>query len=160
MTGKFSIDAIDLVVFDFDGVMTDNRVLVFQDGTEAVFCTRADGLGIDRLREAGMKMLILSTERNSVVAARARKLQIPAAHGESDKKSYLVSYLAENKIDPRRVAYVGNDTNDLGCLSLVGLPVVVADAAPEARHVAKWILSRKGGEGAVREFCDRLCNPV
>jgi N-acylneuraminate cytidylyltransferase len=160
MTGKLPIDAIDLVVFDFDGVMTDNRVLVFQDGTEAVFCNRADGLGIDRLREAGMKMLILSTEKNSVVAARARKLQIPVAHGESDKSSYLVSYLAKNKIDPSRVAYVGNDTNDLGCLSLVGLPVVVADAAPEVRHVAKWILSRKGGDGAVREFCDRLCNPV
>ena len=69
-------DPVALVVFDFDGVMTDNRVLVFSDGTEAVMCHRGDGLGIDRLREAEVPMLILSTETNPVVAARARKLKL------------------------------------------------------------------------------------
>jgi N-acylneuraminate cytidylyltransferase len=149
-------ESVDLVVFDFDGVMTDNRVLVFPDGSEAVCCHRGDGLGIDRLRQAGVPMIVLSTEKNAVVAVRARKLQIPVVHGLSDKAEFLVEFLAERAIDPRRVAYIGNDVNDLDAMSLVGLPVAVADAVPEVRALAKWVLARKGGEGAVREFCDEL----
>jgi len=149
-------DKIALVVFDFDGVMTDNRVLTFDDGAEAVFCNRADGLGIDLLRDAGLPMIILSTEANAVVAARGRKLKLPVVQGCRDKGTSLKQYLAEHGIDPRHVVYVGNDVNDLDCLAMVGLPVAVADAVPEVLAVAKWILSRKGGDGAVRELCDAV----
>ncbi len=150
--------SVDLVVFDFDGVMTDNRVLVFQDGSEAVVCSRADGLGLDRLREAGVEMMILSTETNPVVAARARKLRMPVIHGQKDKAATLAALLAERGTDPARVVYVGNDANDLGCLAMVGLPVAVADAVPEVIATARWVLTRNGGDGAVREFCDHLAN--
>ena len=147
---------IDLVVFDFDGVMTDNTVTVAEDGTESVRCNRADGWGIARLRERGVQMIVLSTETNAVVEARCRKLGMPCHHGISDKAAYLTTLIAERQIDPSRVAYVGNDVNDLGCLRIVGLPVAVADSHPEVLQAASAVLTRKGGEGAVREFCDLM----
>jgi YrbI family 3-deoxy-D-manno-octulosonate 8-phosphate phosphatase len=150
------IGPVELVVFDFDGVMTDNGVWVHQDGTESVRCDRSDGLGIGRLKQSGIPILVLSTERNPVVAARCTKLDIPVCHGISDKGAWLRHYLSDQKIDPLRVVYVGNDVNDADCLHFVGVPVVVADAHPSVRHLARFILSRNGGHGAVRELCDAL----
>jgi YrbI family 3-deoxy-D-manno-octulosonate 8-phosphate phosphatase len=147
-------DQLELVVFDFDGVMTDNTLVVTDSGAEAVTSHRGDGWGIARLREAGMPMLVLSTETNPVVSARCEKLGIPCEQDVGDKASFLAEHLARNGIDATHVAYVGNDENDLGCLALVGLPVVVADAEPVAVAAAKLVLSRPGGRGAVREFCD------
>jgi N-acylneuraminate cytidylyltransferase len=147
-------ERIDLVVFDFDGVMTDNTVTVTEKGDEAVRCHRGDGWGISCLREAGVPMLILSTEANPVVTARARKLDLPSLQGIADKRAALMEYLAEHGVDRASVVYVGNDANDAGCLDLVGLPVVVADATPEAAAHARLVLSRPGGDAAVRELCD------
>lgn len=141
------------LVFDFDGVMTDDRVLVMEDGREAVLCRRGDGLGIARLR-GRLPMLILSTEENRVVAARGDKLKLPVIHGSRDKWADLSSWLAAVGVIPERVIYVGNDVNDIACLSRVGCGVVPADAHPEARAHARLILSHSGGEGAVREICD------
>ena len=111
-------------------------------------------MGVALLRAAGVPVLILSTEVNPVVAARARKLQVPVLHGVEDKASALKDWIAAEGLDPARVAYLGNDVNDLGCLHLVGWPVVVADAHPAVRTAARLVLSRRGGEGAVRELCD------
>ena len=151
-----SFDSIDLVVLDFDGVLTDNGVWVSQDGTEMVRCDRSDGLGIASITRAGIPVMVLSTEANPVVAARCRKLGIPCVHGLSDKGSALRTLLAGGGIDAARVAYVGNDVNDLDCLAIVGLPVAVADANPEVAKAAALVLSRPGGHGAVRELCDLL----
>lgn len=147
---------IDLVVFDFDGVMTDNIVEVREDGTEAVRCNRGDGWGIARLRERNMAMIVLSTEENPVVASRCAKLKLPCHQGIGDKAVYLQNFLGEQGIDAARVAYVGNDVNDLGCMQLVGLPVAVADSHFEILRIARVVLSHRGGEGAVREFCDMM----
>jgi YrbI family 3-deoxy-D-manno-octulosonate 8-phosphate phosphatase len=147
---------LELVVFDFDGVMTDNTVLVGGDGDEAVYCHRGDGWGIARLRDAGVPMLVLSTETHGVVAARCAKLGIECVQGLADKAAALRKLTAEREIDLAYVAYVGNDVNDLECLESVGLPVAVADADPEVRAAARVLLSRPGGHGAVREFCDRV----
>jgi YrbI family 3-deoxy-D-manno-octulosonate 8-phosphate phosphatase len=145
---------IDLVVFDFDGVMTDNTVVIDAAGGESVNVHRGDGWGIARLRERAVPMLILSTEEHPVVAARAAKLQLEVEHGVGDKSARLQALLDERGVDPAHVIYLGNDANDVGCLELVGLPVVVADATPEALRVARLVLRRKGGDGAVRELCD------
>ncbi|MGJ8642786.1 MAG: cytidylyltransferase domain-containing protein [Luteolibacter sp.] len=147
---------ISAVVFDFDGVMTDNRVHTGQDGGETVACDRSDGLGLAALRKAGIRLQVLSTEVNSVVSARCNKLNIPCIHGVEDKASRLKQWLADEKIDSANVIYVGNDRNDSGCLELVGCPVVVADAYPEAMQRALIVLERKGGQGAVRELCDMI----
>jgi len=147
---------VDLVVFDFDGVMTDNHAYVDETGRETVRVTRADGLGIDRMRALGVPMLILSTERNPVVAARAEKLKIDVEHGIADKAARLDEILKERGCDPARVIYLGNDVNDLGCFGLVGFPVAVADSHPRVLAAAHHVLSHAGGAGAVRELCDAL----
>ncbi len=145
-------DPITAVVLDFDGVFTDNRVLVFQDGTEAVLCDRGDGWGIASLRKLGMPLLVLSTERNSVVKARCDKLQIPCLQGVDDKLSALRDWAAEKGIDLSQVIYVGNDANDLDCLAAVGCGVAVQDARPEVLSAARIVLSSCGGRGALREL--------
>jgi YrbI family 3-deoxy-D-manno-octulosonate 8-phosphate phosphatase len=149
-------ESVELVVFDFDGVMTDNTVTVTDTGGEAVRCHRGDGWGIARLREAGIAMMVLSTEANPVVAARCAKLGLPCHQGVGDKAAHLVTFLREQQIPPAHVVYVGNDVNDLSCLRFVGYPVAVADAHPAVLAASRLVLTQRGGHGAVREFCDRL----
>ncbi len=145
-----------LVVFDFDGVMTDDRVWVDQDGREMVAANRSDGMGIALLRKAGIPMLVLSTETNPVVSMRCQKLRLNVIQGQADKASALQTFLRENQIDGSQVVYLGNDVNDLPCFPIVGCAVVVADAHPAARSKADLILTHNGGQGAVRELCDLL----
>lgn len=151
-------NSIKLIVFDFDGVFTNNLVYISEDGKESVSCNRSDGLGLSMLRELGIDMMILSTEKNPVVKKRAKKLLIECHHGVVNKLEYLKKISSEKNIPFQNIAYLGNDINDLRCLLEVGLPVVVADAYPEVKEIAKIILTKKGGEGAVREFCEMLYN--
>jgi N-acylneuraminate cytidylyltransferase len=146
------------VVFDFDGVMTDDRVWVDSAGRESVAANRRDGLGIAALHRVGIPMVVLSTETNAVVAARCRKLDLPVIQGLTDKATALKKLLHERQLDPAHVVYLGNDVNDLPCFSLVGCAIVVADAQAEVRPNADIILDHPGGYGAVRELCDRLIN--
>jgi N-acylneuraminate cytidylyltransferase len=147
---------VELLVLDFDGVLTDNRVLVDQNGVEAVWCDRGDGWGLARLRDAGVSIVVLSTETNPVVGARCRKLGIEAIQACDDKLAALQHLARLRQLPPSRIAYVGNDVNDLTCLRWVGVPVAVADAVPDVREVCRFVSSRPGGHGAVREIADRI----
>ena len=149
-------DRVELVVFDFDGVMTDNRVWVDQDGREMVAANRSDSLGLSRMRGAGVDALVLSREVNPVVAARCRKLDVPFIQGETDKAQALINIIKKRQIAPEHVVYVGNDINDLPCFPVVGCAVAVADALPEVSEQADLVLSQRGGHGAVREICDLI----
>jgi YrbI family 3-deoxy-D-manno-octulosonate 8-phosphate phosphatase len=150
---------IDAVVLDFDGTQTDDRVLIDSDGREFVSVHRGDGLGIAALRRSGLTMLILSTEVNPVVAARARKLKLPVLHGIDRKDLALKQWCEEQGIAPDRVLYVGNDVNDLPCFALVGWPVAVASAHDAVRGAARAVTTVPGGEGAVREIATWLLGP-
>ncbi|GAA2452533.1 acylneuraminate cytidylyltransferase [Streptomyces macrosporus] len=145
-------DDVDAVVLDFDGTQTDDRVYVDSDGRETVAVHRGDGLGIAALRRAGLPLLILSTEENPVVAARARKLRVPVLHGVDRKDLALKQWCEEQGIAPERVLYVGNDVNDLPCFGLVGWPVAVAGAHDVVRGAARAVTSVPGGAGAIREI--------
>jgi len=145
---------IRMLVFDFDGVFTNNRVLVMQDGTEGVFCYRSDGFGIASVKALGIEVMVLSTEINPVVSKRCEKLGLPYVQGCSDKSRVLEQEATKRKISLQDIAYMGNDTNDLDCLRLVGLPACVSDAHPEVLAVSLYITKTRGGYGAVREFCD------
>lgn len=149
-------ERVDLVVFDFDGVMTDNRVWVDETGRESVAAYRSDSIGVRDLRAAGVEVMVLSTEVNPVVSARCLKMKIPVLQGQEDKATALKKILLDRQIDPQRVIYVGNDTNDLPCFPMVACAVVVADAQPAAMIQADYVLSRRGGYGAVRELCDLI----
>jgi N-acylneuraminate cytidylyltransferase len=147
---------IDLVVFDFDGVFTDNRVLVFSDGQEAVTCDRGDGLGISRLRGLGIPIVVLSTEANPVVAARCQKLELECLQGVNDKLAALRRIANERGAALSNTIYVGNDVNDLPCLKAAGCAVVPADTHPGVRPHAHFALTCAGGRGAIRELCDLI----
>lgn len=147
---------VDALVTDFDGVHTDDRVHLTADGTEYVTASRSDGLGVERLRRAGIPVLILSKETNGVVAARARKLGVESLQAVDEKAPALRAWAAERGIPLERVAYLGNDINDLSCLELVGWPVAVADAHPSVIRAARIVLGARGGHGAVRELADRI----
>ncbi|MFC4120280.1 N-acetylneuraminate synthase family protein [Nonomuraea zeae] len=147
---------VDAVITDFDGVHTDDRAYVDSDGREMVLVSRSDGMGVSLLRRSGVKVLVMSTEHNPVVAARARKLGVPVLQGLADKRTVLRDWLTIEGLDPARVAYVGNDVNDLGPMSEVGWPIATPDAHPRVRAVARVVLTRPGGSGAVRELCDRV----
>ena len=147
---------IRLVVFDFDGVFTDNRVWTNEHGEESVACWRGDALGLRRLEDVTVDHLILSTEVNRVVSARARKIEAACIQGVADKPRVLHEEAERRGVSLEETAYLGNDVNDAGCLELVGLPVVPADAWPEVVPLARLVLERRGGYGCVRELCDAI----
>ena len=147
---------VDAVVTDFDGVHTDDTVRVDQNGLESVTVSRSDGMGVSLLRAAGIPVLILSTEANPVVAARARKLGVEVRQAAADKAAVLREWADDQRIALSRVAYLGNDVNDLACLELVGWPVAVPDAHPVVLSAARVVLDRRGGDGAVRDLAERV----
>ena len=148
------IQKIRLIGFDFDGVFTDNMVYVLQDGSEAVRCNRSDGIGLQKLKKLGIETVIISTESNPVVSARAQKLKIRCFQNCEDKRKTLQKLAREFGISLDEVAFVGNDINDQPCLSQVGLPIVVKDAHQDVVSIALYQTRNRGGHGAVREICD------
>jgi len=147
---------VQAIIFDFDGVFTDNRVIVNENGQESVICNRSDGLGISAIKKYGISLLVLSKEKNPVVQKRCEKLGIPSVQGIDDKKTFLAAWLKKNAINLNHVIYLGNDVNDIECLKYVGCGVVVADAHDDAKRAAKIVLKNNGGQGAVRELCDLI----
>jgi N-acylneuraminate cytidylyltransferase len=149
-------ETIKLIVSDFDGVITDNRVWTDQDGGETVVAYRGDSMRVRELRERGIEVMILSSEPNPVVRARAEKMGVEAIHGIDirGKGEALKKLLAGKKIDASQVIYIGNDFNDLPCFEIAAWAVAVADAYPEVARAADFVLNRAGGYGALRELCD------
>ncbi|WP_394552869.1 cytidylyltransferase domain-containing protein [Agromyces sp. MMS24-JH15] len=146
----------DAVVTDFDGVHTDDTAIVGEAGVEFVRVSRSDGHGVASLREAGIPVLILSAETHPLVSARAAKLGVEVRQGVADKGAELRAWAAERGIPLDRIAYLGNDRGDLPALRIVGWPVAVADAVPDVQRVARIVLDRRGGHGAVRELADAV----
>jgi YrbI family 3-deoxy-D-manno-octulosonate 8-phosphate phosphatase len=147
---------VKAVVTDFDGVMTDNRVYLNEDGVESVVCNRGDGWGIGLMKELGLLVACISTETNPVVAARCRKLQIAYWQGQSNKLAALKAFLEENKLQAKDCLYIGNDTNDSACLQYAGLAVVPRDASVEVVSLAHWQTISSGGSGVLREVARGL----
>gem|GEM_PF-226414 len=147
---------IRMVIFDFDGVFTDNRVHVSQDGVEAVSCWRSDGLGLRKLQALDIATVVVSSETNPVVAARCRKLGIRCIQAAADKLAVGRNLAAEAGIDMDEVAFVGNDINDASLLRAVGIPIVVRDAHPDVWPLAVYRTLATGGHGAVREICELI----
>jgi len=150
--------SLRVVVFDFDGVFTDNSVTVDQNGVESVRCWRSDGLGLRRIRDLGIKTLIISTEANPVVSVRARKMNTECLQGVEDKAAEIVAWCTEAGIPLSHVAFVGNDINDIPAFKKVGLPIGVADSYEEISPFIKYLTRTPGGYGAVREICDLIAH--
>lgn len=161
---SLDISRVHTVVFDFDGVFTDNQVYVDSSGNELVKCSRADSYGLDLLRKSAAKRMIdffvLTTESNSVVLKRCQKMGIDCFDSQSNKQSFLEGWLKKNRADFENsllgVAYFGNDLNDLEVMSRVGISFAPADAHPSIKKVATFVLNSTGGSGFVREGIELL----
>ena len=149
-------DKIELIVSDFDGVFTDNRVWTDQDGKEMVAASRSDGLRVRDLQERHIGIVVLSSEENPVVAARAKKMGIDAVQEPDTRKKgeALKRLLADRRVDPAHAVFIGNDANDLPCFEVAGWAVAVADSYPEVLRAADHVLQTPGGHGALRELFD------
>ena len=150
------LTAVRFAVFDFDGVFSDNRVWTNDRGEESVACFRGDTMGLRRLDEVGVEYMILTSETNDAVAARARKMRADCIKGIEDKLPVLRAEVERRGVSLAETSYVGNDVNDAECLAVVGFPVVPADAWAEVVPLARLVLTRAGGHGCVREFCDAV----
>ena len=153
-----TLDEIDAFVFDFDGVLTNNLVQIDENGKESVSCSRADGLAFDVLRKLNKPAYILSTEKNLVVKARAKKLNIPAIQGVVDKVETIKKLAADNNYSLKNILYVGNDLNDYLAMQLCGYSACPADSHSKIKSVSSIILSTNGGDGIVRELLEESLN--
>ena len=149
-------ETIKMVICDFDGVVTDNLVITDQDGKESVIASRSDSMHIKKLRETGIEVMIISSEPNPVVMARAKKMGVEAIHnvGMQDKGRVMRDVLEQKNVKAENVIYIGNDLNDLPCFEIAGWSVAVADAYPEIIRAADHVLTKTGGHGAIRELCE------
>lgn len=153
---------VKLLALDFDGVITDNRVWVDENGHEMIAANRSDSLIMTKIKEKGIQVVIISSETNSVVSARAKKMRVEVIQGVgiNDKASVLADHLAQKGVDPSTVVFIGNDINDISCFEFVGWAVAVADAMPPVLNAADHITKNNGGHGAVREICDLLLESI
>ena len=152
------LDDIDALVFDFDGVLTNNLVYLNQEGVETVACSRADGLAFDVLRKLNKPAFILSTEKSFVVAMRAKKLKIPVVQGVTDKVLAIKELARENKFNLKNILYVGNDLNDYLVMKICGHTACPIDSHPAIKKVSNYILNSKGGKGVIRELLEEKLN--
>ena len=153
-----TLENIDAFIFDFDGVLTNNLVFVDQDGKELVSCNRSDGLAFDVLRKLKKPSYILSTEKNLIVSARAKKLKIQAIQGVEDKVKELLSLAKTNEYNLNRILYVGNDINDYKAMKLCGYSACPSDSHEKIRSIATFVLQKKGGNGVIRELLEVKLN--
>ena len=155
-THTIHIDQVDAFVFDFDGVLTDNLVHLNQDGKEWVSCSRADGLAFDLLRKLNKPAYILSTEKNPVVSARAKKLQVPVLQGIDNKVDAVKDLVDREGFELQKIFYIGNDLNDYRVMQLCGYSACPADSHSKIKQIATFVLSTKGGNGIARELLEDI----
>lgn len=147
--------AVRLAAFDVDGVLTDGRIVLGPQGEEYKAFDVRDGHGLVELRRAGIEVAIITGRSSTVVSARMAELGIPhVAQGVADKRAELERLQRALGVDAAGTCYVGDDLPDLGAMSVAGLSVAVADAAPAVRAAAAAVTRARGGRGAVRELCD------
>jgi N-acylneuraminate cytidylyltransferase/3-deoxy-D-manno-octulosonate 8-phosphate phosphatase (KDO 8-P phosphatase) len=145
---------IDLIVLDFDGVLTDNSVYVDSSGNETVRCNRGDGLAFDVLRKINKPVFILSTEENKVVIERANKLKVKVLNGVSNKDSELLIFIEENGFSLEKTLYVGNDINDYLAMNMCGYSICPSDSHRDIKRISNIVLRSSGGNGVIREILE------
>jgi N-acylneuraminate cytidylyltransferase len=163
---NINLQEYSTLIFDFDGVFTDNKVYMDQNGIETVQFSRGDGFAINLLQKAKRKRLhnlnyfVLSTEKNPIVTLRCEKMNLPCVQGVVDKYNYLIEQSTDNeqshKIEFKKLIYVGNDLNDLQIMMKAGLTLCPNDAHPLIKSVSSYISKRDGGQDFVREVIEIL----
>tara|TARA_B100001093_G_C26715926_1_gene965642 strand:+ start:572 stop:1057 length:486 start_codon:yes stop_codon:yes gene_type:complete len=147
---------IKLVIFDFDGVFTDNKVIVDQNGNESVICSRYDGYGIEKLRNHSIYQYVISSEVKPIANERCKKLGIDCINNVKSKVIEAEKIIQQLSIKFENVCFIGNDINDIDLLDIVGFPVKTYDSHPKLNDRGYFSTKVKGGYGCVRELSDFL----
>jgi YrbI family 3-deoxy-D-manno-octulosonate 8-phosphate phosphatase len=157
---------IHTIVFDFDGVFTDNYVYSDSTGNEIIRCSKEDSYGLDLLknyiaeRNPSLEIFVLSTETNQVVDMRCKKMGIKLVKSIKNKsefmENWLIQYRADYELPFQGVVFFGNDMNDFEVMKKCGLSFSPSDANPRVKQISTFVLSRAGGEGFVREGVELL----
>ena len=148
--------SIKIVIFDFDGVFTDNKVLVNELGMESVICSRYDGYGIDNLNKHFIHNFVLTSETKKIANKRCKKLGIKCLNNVKSKVEETKNILKELNLKFKNVCFLGNDVNDIELLDLVGFPVRTFDSHPLLENRGYFSTKKIGGHGCVRELSDYL----
>lgn len=149
---------IEALFLDFDGVLTNNKVIVDENGKESVSCNRSDSLAIKYLQGMGIKTFIISSEKNGVVKVRAKKMGVKCVTGTYDKKSIIQKIVLKFNFDLKKCAFIGNDLNDLEALKFCGHSYCPKDANYYIKKICKKIIPVNGGDGVLRKFLDMSFN--
>lgn len=153
--------AIKVFAMDVDGILTDGSIYTHSDGTEAKRFSVVDGLGLARLRDAGITLAWISGRQSDSTTVRAKELKIPyLVQGKLDKISGLKDLLEELNLQPQQAVYMGDDVIDVDAIKYAGIGVTVPEAQEEALAVADYITTRPGGNGAVREICNHIYKAI
>tara|TARA_B100000575_G_C22757442_1_gene451197 strand:- start:78 stop:590 length:513 start_codon:yes stop_codon:yes gene_type:complete len=155
---NLEIKKIQAFFFDFDGVLTNNKVILNEDGTESVVCDRSDGLGFKYLSNINKNIYIISTEKNKVVSTRAKKLNVKCYQGIIDKLDFLKKLCKKKKINLNKSVYVGNDLNDYEAMKDCKIRICPKDSHKEIISIANYVLKKNGGEGVVVEIIEKVFN--
>lgn len=155
--GKADFSKISLVISDFDGVMTDGKVEISEQGFESVTCSRLDGVGVKLLKKNGIDVIILSSEANKTVQHRAKKLNITAYTNVLDKLDFIKNLQSKKSISSDEIFYIGDEINDLVVMKNLTHTACPKDANSEIKTLAKYQLKSKGGDGVIREVSELIC---
>ena len=150
------IDDIKLIIFDFDGVLTNNRVYFDLNGNEIVQCNRSDGLAFNALSKLGIKTIICSTEKNNVVKARGKKLNVETHNNIGNKLEWLKKYCNKVNISPKKIFFIGNDINDFYSMKFCGYSACPSDSLEKIKKISNFVLKKKGGDGVAREIVEDI----
>lgn len=156
MKKKISLKDLDILIFDFDGVLTDNKVYLDENGGEIVSCNRSDGMAFVLLNKIKKKTYIISSEKNKVVSARAKKLKTPVLFGIKDKSKALKKLSIKKNFNLDRTLYVGNDLNDYDAMKLCGYSACPSDSHKKIKKISTFKLDATGGSGVVRELIEKV----
>jgi 3-deoxy-D-manno-octulosonate 8-phosphate phosphatase (KDO 8-P phosphatase) len=146
---------IKLIVLDFDGVLTNNKVYINEHGEEFVSCSRGDGIAFDALRKLQIETIILSTESNKVVSSRAKKLQVEAIQNIANKRDKLLEIIEQRQLNKDEVIFVGNDVNDIDAMTMCDISFCPSDSHYLVKNTARIVLDAKGGNEIMREIIEK-----
>ena len=153
---NLNLDNIDFIFLDFDGVLTNNKVLVDENGIESVSCNRSDGLAAEVLNKLGLKTIIFSSEKNNVVKKRAKKLKLKCHSAIKSKKSEILTFAKSHSINLSNCIYIGNDLNDYHAMKICGFKICPADAHKKIISISDFVTKKNGGEGVLQEIVEKF----